>query len=81
MDDFESHRTAASRRSWIVPALLLTAGVLIGVVLTSDLGWLPTGHAVPGTASLLLPLDRLRRRYSPRCPARAGRVSSMLPKW
>jgi len=27
--------------------MLLAAGVLIGVVLTSDLGWLPTGIAVP----------------------------------
>ncbi|HNI69629.1 MAG TPA: hypothetical protein PKV55_16390, partial [Nitrospira sp.] len=39
-----------STRSWIFPGMLLAAGVLIGVILTSDLGWLPTGHAVPESA-------------------------------
>lgn len=34
-------------RSWIVAATLLTAGMIIGFVVASDLGWLPTGHAVP----------------------------------
>jgi serine protease Do len=29
-----------------MPLLLLAAGVAIGVVVSSDLGWLPTGHAV-----------------------------------
>jgi len=35
------------RRSWIVGATLLTAGMIIGFVVASDLGWLPSGHAVP----------------------------------
>ena len=39
-----------SRRSWMLPLLLLIVGVLIGVIVTSDLGWLPTGHAVPEPA-------------------------------
>ncbi len=34
-------------RSWIVAASLLTAGMIIGFVVASDLGWLPTGHAIP----------------------------------
>ena len=34
-------------RSWVLSGLLLAAGILIGVVLASDLGWLPFGHAVP----------------------------------
>ncbi|TKS60184.1 MAG: hypothetical protein EWM72_01568 [Nitrospira sp.] len=38
-------------RSWIVAATLLTAGMIIGFVVASDLGWLPTGHAVPDTSS------------------------------
>ncbi len=33
-----------------MPLLLLLAGVLIGVIVTSDLGWLPRGHAVPEPA-------------------------------
>lgn len=37
-------------RSWIVAATLLTAGMIIGFVVASDLGWLPTGHAVPDTS-------------------------------
>lgn len=40
-------RPARSSRSWIVVATLLTAGIVIGFVVASDLGWLPTGHAVP----------------------------------
>ncbi|MBP7363029.1 MAG: trypsin-like peptidase domain-containing protein, partial [Nitrospira sp.] len=48
MNDFQiPTEQQPPRRSWIFPALLLIAGVLIGVILTSDLGWLPTGHAVP----------------------------------
>lgn len=33
--------------SWVARALLLGAGILIGLVVASDLGWLPFGHAVP----------------------------------
>jgi hypothetical protein len=80
MNDFQiPTEQQPPRRSWIFPALLLIAGVLIGVILTSDLGWLPTGHAVPESA-LLRSQPRSPRRCSPRCPARVGRVSSMSPK-
>jgi serine protease Do len=41
-----------SRRTWMFPLLLLIAGVLIGVIVTSDMGWLPTGHAVPEPAAV-----------------------------
>jgi serine protease Do len=48
MSIYDPHRKAAnSSRSWIVAATLLTAGMIIGFVVASDLGWLPTGHAVP----------------------------------
>ena len=48
MDDFRIQTgEQGSRRSWIMPLLLLIVGVLIGVIVSSDLGWLPTGHAVP----------------------------------
>jgi len=51
MDDFPiPPEQRPAMRSWIFPALLLSVGVLIGIVLTSDLGWLPTGHAVPESA-------------------------------
>jgi serine protease Do len=42
------------RRSWIVAATLLTAGMIIGFVVASDLGWLPSGHAVPDAPSAVI---------------------------
>ncbi|MDK2744190.1 MAG: DegQ family serine endoprotease [Nitrospira sp. BO4] len=42
-------------RSWLVPAIWLTAGIMIGFVIASDLGWLPTGHAVSDVSSLVQP--------------------------
>jgi serine protease Do len=39
-------------RKWMVAATLLTVGIIIGLVVASDLGWLPTGHAVPDSASV-----------------------------
>ncbi len=50
----ESHiekKPAQGSRSWILAATLLTAGMIIGFVVASDLGWLPTGHAVPEAPS------------------------------
>ena len=34
-------------RSWVLPFLLVTVGVVIGLVVASDMGWLPTGAAGP----------------------------------
>lgn len=42
-------KPVSSSRRWIVAATLLTAGMIIGFVVASDLGWLPPGHAVPDT--------------------------------
>lgn len=39
-------------RRWFVAATLLTAGMIIGFVVASDLNWFPTGHAVPDTVSV-----------------------------
>jgi serine protease Do len=36
-----------SRRSWLIPVLLVGIGVVIGVMVASDLGWLPSGTAGP----------------------------------
>lgn len=44
--------SARGARSWIVAATLLTAGIIIGFVVASDLGWLSTGHAVPDPSSV-----------------------------
>src|SRR5438132_8534667 len=41
---------APSRKSLALGLLLIAVGVILGLVVTSDLGWLPTGHAVPETA-------------------------------
>jgi serine protease Do len=45
--DHRQARSTGSGRKWIVAATLLTAGMIIGFVVASDLGWLPRGHAVP----------------------------------
>jgi len=44
-------KPARGSRKWMVAATLLTAGMMIGFVVASDLGWLPTGHAVPDAPS------------------------------
>lgn len=43
---------ARGSRSWILAAALITAGVIIGFVVASDLNWTPTGHAVPDAPSV-----------------------------
>ena len=59
MNDFRPPVTKADvRRSWMLPLLLLIAGVVIGVVVSADLGWLPTGHAVPEAPSVPAPVVR-----------------------
>ena len=35
------------RRSWVVPLTLITVGIVIGIVVASDMGWLPSGTAGP----------------------------------
>jgi serine protease Do len=47
----QKQRPPQGGRKWIVTASLLTAGMIIGFVVASDLGWLPTGHAVPDVSS------------------------------
>ena len=39
----------------MMTAALLTAGIIIGFVIASDLGWLSNGHAVPDSASVTPP--------------------------
>ena len=34
-------------RAWLVPFTLVTGGVIIGIVVASNMGWLPTGTAGP----------------------------------
>ena len=41
----------APAASWIASGLLVAAGILIGLAIASDLGWLPFGHAVPESAA------------------------------
>ncbi len=48
MNDYESHKSNPRRSTSLwVTLLLLGAGVVIGLAVASDLGWLPFGHAVP----------------------------------
>jgi serine protease Do len=47
----ESNSRRESRvRPILLGAVLVAVGVLIGIIVASDLGWLPFGHAVPDTA-------------------------------
>ena len=39
-----------SRRPWIVPFTLIAVGIVIGIVVASDMGWLPNGTAGPEPA-------------------------------
>jgi serine protease Do len=34
-------------RSWVIPFVLLAVGIVIGIMVASDMGWLPTGSAEP----------------------------------
>ncbi|GBL40181.1 probable periplasmic serine endoprotease DegP-like [Nitrospirota bacterium] len=36
-----------SRRPWVVPCALIAVGIVIGLVMASDMGWLPNGTAGP----------------------------------
>src|SRR5215467_102379 len=38
-------------RSWLFPSVLVAVGVVIGVVVASDMGWLPSGTAGPDQRS------------------------------
>ena len=38
-------------RSWIFPFVLVAVGVVIGIVVASDMGWLPSGTAGPDQSS------------------------------
>ena len=49
-------KAGRSNRNWLVAAVLLTAGMVIGFVVASDLGWLPSGTAGPE----LVPTPRVR---------------------
>lgn len=52
MNQFDhGQKSQQGSRKWIVTAALLTAGMIIGFVVASDLGWMPTGHAVPDVSS------------------------------
>ncbi|OQW46122.1 MAG: hypothetical protein A4C66_06760 [Nitrospira sp. HN-bin3] len=53
MDHIEfDPKPAQGRKNWVVTAALLTAGMIIGFVVASDLGWLSNGHAVPDSSAV-----------------------------
>lgn len=83
MDDFRiPDGRDASRRNLIFPLLLLVAGVLIGVIITSDLGWLPTGHAVPEPQPVPPPVATpVATAIQPSLPGAGARVSWTSPSW
>ena len=74
MDDFRKPATKAdSRRSWMLPLLLLIAGMVLGIVVSADLGWIPRGHAVPETASDSAPVARpVATAVQPSLPGAGG---------
>ncbi|MFQ5992751.1 MAG: trypsin-like peptidase domain-containing protein, partial [Nitrospiraceae bacterium] len=48
----------------LVSALLVAIGIVIGIALASDLGWLPVGHAVPESPSYAVAQDHEVTRVS-----------------
>jgi serine protease Do len=52
------------KKNWVVTAALLTAGIIIGFVVASDLGWLSNGHAVPDSPSVVPSLPSIARPVS-----------------
>ena len=46
---------ALSRKSAAIGLLLVGVGVILGLVVASDLGWLPFGHAVPDAPTVTKP--------------------------
>src|SRR3989338_8256717 len=46
---------APSRKSVALSLLLVGVGVILGLVVASDLGWLPFGHAVPDAPPVTKP--------------------------
>ena len=57
--EFE-RQTPPKKKNWVVTAALLTAGMIIGFVVASDLGWLTKGHAVPDSGSVMPPPPMVR---------------------
>ncbi|WP_232068716.1 DegQ family serine endoprotease [Nitrospira sp. KM1] len=55
------------RRSWLVPFVLVIVGIVIGVVVASDLGWLPAGTAGPESPpeSMVRPVATAPQRPMP----------------
>ena len=51
MNGLEIPGSSRARLSFWFGALLLTVGILIGLAVASDLGWLPFGHAVPESST------------------------------
>ncbi len=47
-----------SRRPWVVPFTLIAVGIVIRIVVASDMGWLPNGAAGPEPVSAPVPLVR-----------------------
>ena len=53
MNDYQPSKSSIRRSTSLwVSLLLLGAGVVIGLAVASDLGWLPFGHAVPEPAAV-----------------------------
>jgi serine protease Do len=65
MNQFESTpKPPQGKKSWVMTAALLTAGMIIGFVVASDLGWLSNGHAVPDSAAVAPPPPAIVRPVS-----------------
>ncbi len=45
--DEQLNRSPRTKRPWVIPILLLAAGIVIGIMAASEFGWLPRGLAVP----------------------------------
>jgi serine protease Do len=64
----ETHRP---RRSWIVPLLLIASGIVIGVIVASELDWLPSSGAIPENG-ISSPVQPVASAVQPALPGSNG---------
>ncbi|HKO31301.1 MAG TPA: hypothetical protein VJU54_09190, partial [Nitrospiraceae bacterium] len=66
-------------RAGLVPLALVTGGIIIGVVVASNMGWLPTGTAGPESVPYQLPSPMARPvATAPQLPMAGGNEKNFV---
>jgi serine protease Do len=66
--DRETHH---SKRSWIIPFLLIASGVVIGLIAASEFEWLPNSRAIP-EQEIVRPVQPVASAVQPTLPGSNG---------